>query len=289
MIQWVLAATLVCSVATVFASRIGNSDNPSTENPVTLGKPTKSKIIKDPISAALTKEHAEVMKQLKEVARASYGENKEITNGNYDRSLAVKCVNGTFVGRKAGNTIAYRGIPFVGSQPVGELRWKAPVDVISDDGVYEAYYNGKSAPQKEDISEGASLYYQGEDCLYLNVWKADNAPDEKKPVMVWVHGGGYAMGGTAAPLYECHNLVKENPDVVVVSIAYRVGIFGFLHLSHLPDGGDYPDAQNLGTMDQIMALKWIHENIAGFGGDPDNVTIFGESACAGSVTVLPIE
>lgn len=146
MIQWVLAATLVCSVATVFASRIGNSDNPSTENPVTLGKPTKSKIIKDPISAALTKEHAEVMKQLKEVARASYGENKEITNGNYDRSLAVKCVNGTFVGRKAGNTIAYRGIPFVGSQPVGELRWKAPVDVISDDGVYEAYYNGKCAP-----------------------------------------------------------------------------------------------------------------------------------------------
>ena len=219
--------------------------------------------------------------------RSRYGENRKITDSDYDRSLAVKCTNGTYVGRRTENIIAYKGIPYVGVQPVGDYRWKAPVDAVSDDGVYEAYYNAKSAPQKEDISEGASLYCQGEDCLYLNIWRAE---DEgiKKPVMVWVHGGGYAMGGTADPLYECHNLVKENPDIIAVSIAYRVGIFGFLHLSHLPDGRDYPDAQNLGTMDQIMALKWIHENIKGFGGDPDNVTIFGESAGAGSVTVLPL-
>ena len=96
------------------------------------------------------------------------------------------------------------------------------------------------------------------------------------------------MGGTADPLYDGHNLVKENPDVIVVSIAYRGGVFGFLYLSHHPDGKDYLDVQNLGIMDQMMALKWVHQNIAAFGGDPDNITIFGESTGARSVTLLPL-
>lgn len=245
-----------------------------------------SKIIKDPISATLTEAHAEFMRQLKEAARAQYGENRKITDGNYDKSLAVKCVNGTFVGRKSENIIVYRGIPFVGRQPVGELRWKAPVDVTPDDNVYEAYYNGKCAPQRE--IEYSSAYVQGEDCLYLNVWKADDASAEKKPVMVWVHGGGFEIGGTVDPGYDFQNFVAENPEVIVVSIAYRLGVLGFLHLSHLTDGAEYPDAQNLGLMDQIAALKWVHENIAGFGGDPGNVTVFGESAGAGSVSLLPL-
>ena len=230
----------------------------------------------------------ETLEQERAKILSQYGENKQITDGNYDKSLAVKCVNGTFVGKKVDGVIAYKGIPFVGRQPVGELRWKAPVDVVPDDGVYEAYYNGKTAVQVEDIYETASLYVQGEDCLYLNVWKADEASAEKKPVMVWIHGGGYELGGTVDPTYECSNLVRENPDIIAVSIAYRVSIFGFFHLSHLPDGKDYPDAQNLGIMDQIMALKWVHENIAAFGGDPDNVTIFGESAGGESVTVIPL-
>ena len=200
----------------------------------------------------------------------------------------MKCINGTFVGRKNDGVIAYKGIPFVGKQPVGNLRWKAPVDVVPDDGVYEAYYNAKTPCQVEHPTEEASLYIQGEDCLYLNVWKSDEASSEKKPVMVWIHGGAFEMGGTADPLYECSNFVRENPDVIAVAIDYRVGVFGFLHLSHLPDGKDYPDAQNLGLMDQMMALKWIHENIAAFGGDPDNVTIFGESAGGASVTTLPL-
>ncbi len=106
--------------------------------------------------------------------------------------------------------------------------------------------------------------------------------------MVWIHGGAFEMGGTADPLYQCHNFVKENPEIIAVSIEYRVGVFGFLHLSHLPDGKDFPDAQNLGLMDQIAALKWIYENISNFGGDPENVTIWGESAGAGSVTLLPL-
>ena len=250
------------------------------------GKGTMSNRIKDPISATLTEEHAKAMSELKKAAQAQYGENKRITNGNYDRSLAAKCVNGTFVGRKAEDIIVYRGIPFVGAQPVGENRWKAPVDYVSDDGIYEAYYNGKCALQRE--VEYSSAYYQGEDCLYLNVWKADDVSDENKPVMVWVHGGGFEIGGTVDPGYDFCNFVKENPDVIVVTVAYRLGVFGFLHLSHLPDGKAHSDAQNLGPLDQMMGLKWVHENIAAFGGDPDNVTIFGESAGAGSVTLLPL-
>ena len=231
--------------------------------------------------------HADEMNKAKAKLRALYGENKQITDGNYDKSLAVKCIIGTFVGKKNDGVIAYKGIPFVGKQPVGELRWKAPVDVVADDGVYEAYYNGKSPCQVYDRWQVASLYVQGEDCLYLNVWKADDG-GKKKPVMVWIHGGAFEVGGTVEPREEGTNFVKENPDVILVSIDYRLGVFGFLHLSHLPDGKDYPDAQNLGLMDQIMALKWVHENIANFGGDPDNVTIFGQSAGGGSVSLLPL-
>ena len=106
--------------------------------------------------------------------------------------------------------------------------------------------------------------------------------------MVWIHGGAYEIEGYVDPWYDLSNFVRENPDIIAVSIEYRQGVFGFFHLSHLADGKDYPDAQNLGLMDQMMALKWIHENIASFGGDPDNVTIFGESAGAGSVTLLPL-
>ena len=226
--------------------------------------------------------------EVKERMAALYGENKKITDGSYDKSLAVKCINGTFVGRKTENVIAYKGIPFVGQQPVGDLRWKAPVDYVPDDGVYEAYYNAKSSCQGVDPMQIASLYVKGEDCLHLNVWRAEGATTEKRPVMVWIHGGAFEVGGTVEPREEGCNFVRENPDVILVSIEYRLGVFGFLHLSHLPDGKDYPDTQNLGLMDQMMGLKWVHENIAAFGGDPDNVTIFGQSAGGCSVSLLPL-
>lgn len=226
--------------------------------------------------------------EIRDLLREMYGgENKPITDGNYDPSLAVKCINGTFVGRKTENIIAFRGIPYVGKQPVGNLRWKAPVDVVPADGVYEAYYNAKSAYGNPSFEVG-SMYDLDEDCLYLNVWKADEPNAPKKPVMVWIHGGAFESGGTVDPMFDCFNLLKENPDVIVVTIAYRLGVMGFLHLSHLPGGEDYTDSQNLGLLDQIMALKWVHNNIAAFGGDPDNVTIFGESAGAGSCTLLPL-
>ena len=206
-------------------------------------------------------------------------------NNNMDSksNMAVKCINGTFVGIKKDNVISFKGIPFVGKQPVGDLRWKAPVDYVPDDGVYEAFSFPKASCQDKSV-----IAYQGEDCLYLNVWKADDASDVKKPVMVWIHGGAFVSGGPGVELFDCGNLAKENPDVIFVTLQYRLGVLGFLHLSHLPDGADYPDAQNLGLLDQQMALKWVHENIAAFGGDPGNVTIWGESAGGGSVTMQPL-
>ena len=228
------------------------------------------------------------LQEIREKLKEMYGgENKQITDGNYDQSLAVKCINGTFVGRNTENITVFRGIPYVGKQPVGELRWKAPVDIVPNDGIYEAYYNAKSAYGNATFEVG-SIYYWDEDCLYLNVWRTDEPTAKKKPVMVWIHGGAFEAGGTIDPMFDCTNLVKENPDIIVVTIAYRLGVMGFLHLSHLPDGKDYPDSQNLGLLDQKMALKWVHENIAGFGGDPDNVTIFGESAGAASCTMQPL-
>ena len=225
------------------------------------------------------------MSEIEEKLMPKYGENQRITDGNYDESLAVKCVNGTFVGKKAEDVISYKGIPFVGEQPIGQYRWKAPVDVVPNDGVYEAYHYGKSPVQAP--GDPAALYPMGEDCLYLNVWKSDDAA-QKKPVIVWIYGGAFDVGGTTDPQYDCHKFIQENPEVIVVTISYRVSFLGFFHLSHLPDGKDYPDAQNLGLLDQLMALKWVHENIVGFGGDPDNVTIWGESAGAASCTLLSL-
>ncbi|MBR1659685.1 MAG: carboxylesterase family protein [Oscillospiraceae bacterium] len=233
-------------------------------------------------------EKSENLRKATERMHSLYGENRRITDGNYDKTLAVKCVNGTFVGKKDRDVIAYKGIPYVGKQPSGEYRWKAPVDAVPDDGVYEAYYFGKIPLQWGNVGQMGSLYPQSEESLFLNVWKAADDGAKKKPVMVWIHGGAFEIGSTAEPREDGANFVQENQDVILVSIEYRMNVFGFLHLSHLPDGQDYPDAQNLGLMDQMMALKWVHENIAGFGGDPDNVTIFGQSAGGGSVSLLPL-
>ena len=226
--------------------------------------------------------------ELRERVRARYGENRLITDGVYDKALAVKCINGTFVGKMEENVISYKGIPFVGQQPAGKNRFKKPVPFEKDEGVYEAYHFAKGCLQPESPDDAGALAVVGEDCLYLNIWKNVEDASEKKPVMVWIHGGGFTQGATVNPLYDGHNFVRDNGEVILVTIAYRVGGLGFFHLSHLPGGEDYPDAQNLGILDQIMALKWIHENIAAFGGDPDNVTIFGESAGGCSVTLLPL-
>ena len=155
---WEFAATLICGMLAVATGCKSGKQVKETDD---------------------TGESSEITK-IQERMYALYGENKKITDGNYDKSLAVKCINGTFVGRKNDNVIAYKGIPFVGKQPVGELRWKAPVDIVPDDGVYEAYYNAKSPCQGVDLWQIASLYVKGEDCLHLNVWKAASEQEQSQ-------------------------------------------------------------------------------------------------------------
>ena len=172
------------------------------------------------------------------IIRHRYGVNQRIT-GEYDTDLAVKCRNGVFVGGKTGDVIAFKGIPFA-QQPTGELRWKAPVPPANSDGVFEAYYNGKSPIQTEWKTEQASYYPQGEDCLYLNIWvnRTDDRTD--KPVMVFLHGGSYGWGGTADPLYDGKALVSKHPDIILVTVGYRTGLMGFVDFSYLKGGEDIP-------------------------------------------------
>ena len=214
-------------------------------------------------------------------------ENRQITEG-YDRSLAVTCDNGTFVGQATNGVLSYKGIPYA-EPPVGGLRWKAPVDAAPNDGVYEALYFGKSGIQAG--AKSASLNRQGEDCLTLNVWTSgaqssgDAAP---KAVMVFFPGGAYGTGGTADPLYNGQNLVEAHGDVVLVTVSCRSGLMGFADFTGIEGAEDYAESGNLGLLDQVSALRWIQRNIAGFGGNPDNVTVFGESAGASSVSFLPL-
>ena len=221
----------------------------------------------------------------KERIRESWGENRRITD-EYDPALAAKCTNGIFVGRRKDSLLVFRGIPFA-CPPVGELRWKKPQPVPDGEDVQEAYYNGKTPIQTEWPSERASYYPQGEDCLYLNVWTAPEKQPEGKTVMVFIHGGSYGWGGTADPLYDGENFVRAHPEIVLITIGYRVGLMGFVDFSQIEGGEEFPDAPNLGIWDQIEALRWIRRNADAFGGDPEKVTIFGESAGGGSVSILP--
>ena len=216
----------------------------------------------------------------------AYKPNRPI-EGGYDPAVAAACKNGTFVGCAREGVTAFKGVPFA-EPPIGPLRWKEPVLAGERRGVFEALHNGPSAIQTRLDSERASFYFQSEDCLYLNVWTAEGFAEAKRPVMVFIHGGNYGWGGTADPLYNGHNFVKAHPDIVLVTVAYRLGIFGFMDFSMVPGGEDYTRGGNLGLLDQICALRYIKENIRSFGGDPENVTVFGESAGGGSVSLLPL-
>ena len=225
-------------------------------------------------------------RELKARIRASYGENHEYA-GQPDPTLTARCENGSFVGRKEGDTLVFKGIPFA-LPPTGPLRWKRPEPVKPDSRTFEAYYNGKTPIQTEWPTEPASYYPQGEDCLYLNIWMNADREASGKAVMVFFHGGSYGWGGTADPMYDGKNLIAANPDIVLVSAEYRTGMMGFVDFSEVPGGEAYPDAPNLGILDQIESLRWVQRNIAAFGGDPARVTIFGESAGGGSVSLLPL-
>ena len=237
----------------------------------------------------------------RELMTSLQGENKAITDDHYSRELAVTCDNGTFVGAEKNRVRSYKGIPYA-QAPVGRLRWKPPVDAAADTGVYEALYFGRSGIQTEAESERASMYLQGEDCLTLNIWCSSPdvsydaaagtsgaaSPAKPRAVMVFFPGGAYGWGGTADPLYDGQHFVEAHKDVVLVTVNYRIGIMGFMDFSEVKGGEDYAQSGNLGLLDQVCALRWVSRNIARFGGDPGNVTIFGESAGAGSASLLPL-
>lgn len=201
--------------------------------------------------------------------------------------IVSQVVASTTYGRVAGRVEAdglktFLGIPYA-KPMVGDLRFAKPPPPQPWDGVYPALAFSPVFPQIFDKTEPSSLYFQDEDCLRLNVW-TPAVDDGRRPVMVYIHGGGYLWGSNADPLYDCGNLARRG-DVVAVNINYRMGALGYLDLSAV--GGEaYNDSGNLGVLDQVAALQWVRDNIANFGGDPSNVTVFGESAGAGSIATL---
>ena len=202
-----------------------------------------------------------------------------------DINMTADCRNGHFVGQMEDTgVLSFKGIPYA-KAPVGELRWKAPQAPDDSDETFAADKFGKSSIQYEWPSERASYNEIGEDCLTLNVWTKD-LTTTGKPVMVFFHGGGFAWGGTADPLYDGQFFVEENEDIVMVTANYRIGFMGFIDFSKVEGGEDYEDSTCLGLLDHIQALKWVQENIEAFGGDPNNVTIFGESAGGGTTSLL---
>ncbi len=177
-----------------------------------------------------------------------------------------------------------QGIPFA-APPVGALRWKPPQPPTPWEGVRPCTSFGPVCPQPKSAF-GQTPEPQNEDCLYLNVWCLAARPEAPRPVMVWIHGGGHTTGAGSLGIYDGANLARKG--VVLVTINYRLGPLGFL--AHPALSQESPDgvSGNYGVLDQIAALAWVQRNVAGFGGDPKRVTIFGESAGASSVTALMV-
>jgi len=168
---------------------------------------------------------------------------------------------------------AFKGVPFA-APPVGALRWRPPQPIAPWNDVLKADHFAAQCVQLDD--RPGAREPQSEDCLHLNIWTGAKSGSERRPVMVWIYGGGYRAGSTARPAYDGTALARRG--VVFVSIAYRVGALGFLAHPWLSAESPRHVSGNYGLLDQIAALDWIKRNIASFGGDPDRVTIFGQSA-----------
>lgn len=186
----------------------------------------------------------------------------------------VQTTSGAVQGERLGGVHRFLGIPYA-APPVGDGRWRPPAPLRRWNGVRPATRFGPAAMQdaRPDIELRSSI---SEDCLYLNIWTPDLSETARRPVMVWIHGGGFMFGAGSEPVHDGRALAEAG--VVLVTFNYRLHVFGFL--AHPQIGG------NFGLLDQIAALRWIKANAARFGGDPDNLTIFGESAGAGAVANL---
>lgn len=197
--------------------------------------------------------------------------------------------SGLIAGERSGkghDIRVYKGIPFA-APPVGDRRWKEPERPASWEGVRNCTEFGPTCPQLPYAAN--SIYFQppqpqSEDCLYLNVWTGASKADEKRPVMVWIHGGALTRGSGSLGIYDGTSLAGQG--VVLVTINYRLGPFGFLASPALSKESPHGSSGNYGLLDQVAALQWVQRNIAAFGGDPSRVTIFGESAGSWSVCAL---
>jgi para-nitrobenzyl esterase len=192
--------------------------------------------------------------------------------------LAIKTDRGRIQGKMSedGKARDFLGIPFA-APPIGPLRWKPPQPAAKWHGVRQATSFGSRCMQQTHYDD---MQFrdpgESEDCLTLNVWTPAAKPKGKLPVMVWIFGGGFAGGGTSEPRQDGEHLTRKG--VIVVSMNYRLGIFGFFATHELAAEDPNHAAGNYGLMDQLACLQWVRRNIAAFGGDPENVTIFGESA-----------
>ena len=182
----------------------------------------------------------------------------------------------------------YKGIPYA-APPVGEARWRPPGAPRSWDGVRDASAFGAACMQGPgqgytNLATLPGAPAMSEDCLFLNVWSGAASATERRPVMVWIYGGAFTDGAGSVPLYDGETLARKG--AVVVTLNYRVGPFGFLAHPALSDESPHNASGNYGLMDMLAALRWVRENIAAFGGDPANVTVFGQSAGAMAIAAL---
>lgn len=195
----------------------------------------------------------------------------------------IQIDTGSVAGVEDGTARVYKGIPFAAA-PVGDLRWRAPQAPDSWTGVKAADTFSPICPQQGMYPPDAPPEPMSEDCLYLNVWTPANPSAEKLPVMVWIYGGALTNGSASTPLYAGDTLVDH--DVIVVTLNYRLGVLGFLAHPALSAEAPYGSSGNYGLLDQIAALQWVQRNIEAFGGDPGNVTVFGQSSGSISISAL---
>jgi len=199
------------------------------------------------------------------------------------KSEIIRVESGQVQGLTQRGVSVYRGIPFA-APPVGELRWRTPQPPSPWEGVRDATAFSPACMQSGETVPGLGIEPISEDCLYLNVWTPADSADENLPVMVWLYGGDRHAGSGSARLYWSDRIARK--DVVVVTLNYRLGVFGMLAHPELSDETPYDASGNYLLFDQIAALQWVQENVTSFGGDPENVTIFGQSAGATSISQL---
>jgi para-nitrobenzyl esterase len=196
----------------------------------------------------------------------------------------IRTEQGLLRGVQEGGLAVYKGIPFA-APPLGELRWRAPQPAKPWSGTFEARtFQARCTQSENDYPFATAADPMSEDCLYLNVWSPAKSTHDKLPVMVWIYGGSFLSGSGAYPFYFGDNLAKKG--VVVITFNYRLGSLGFLALPELSAESGHRTSGDYGLMDMIAALRWVKANVAAFGGDPSNVTVFGQSAGAWSVSLL---